>query len=93
MINSPHALYYNGELVGIITNPDPLPGGVSMLSDLLNSGEWSEVADLVTIPTEGNLRDPGDKSNSYDTEFLWSEIEDSLRRLHVTETIEPTESE
>jgi hypothetical protein len=24
IINNPHALYYNGELIGVITNPDPV---------------------------------------------------------------------
>jgi hypothetical protein len=23
LVNNPHALYYNGELIGVVTNPDP----------------------------------------------------------------------
>lgn len=28
IINSPVGLYYNGELIGVVTNPDPVPGGI-----------------------------------------------------------------
>jgi hypothetical protein len=44
LVNRPHALYYNGELVGIITNPDPLPDFAGVVEDL-------ELGDAVTITT------------------------------------------
>lgn len=37
IINNPHALYYNGELIGIITNPDPI-GNIEEIIELLNQG-------------------------------------------------------
>ena len=39
IINNPHALYYNGELIGIITNPDPFPGGIEDIIDSLSPEE------------------------------------------------------
>lgn len=49
LINKPHALYCNGELIGIITNPDPI--GIHTLFDLLNNDdEHSDKIDLVTMP-------------------------------------------
>lgn len=50
MINNPHALYYNGELIGIITNPDPYPGGIADICDQLSPNEG--LADAVTIPVK-----------------------------------------
>ena len=35
MINNPHALYYNGELIGIITNPDP-HGNINTICECLS---------------------------------------------------------
>ena len=35
-LNKPHALYYNGELVAVVTNPDPFCGGVDGLVNALN---------------------------------------------------------
>lgn len=47
MINNPHALYYNGELIGIITNPDPF-GNMGDLVDTLSPDQGA--ADAITIP-------------------------------------------
>jgi len=38
IINKPHALYYNGELIGIITNPDPF-GNIHDLCNALSPDE------------------------------------------------------
>ncbi len=34
IINQPHGLYYNGELIGIITNPDPCGDLCSICNDI-----------------------------------------------------------
>lgn len=60
IISHPHALYVNGELVGIITNPDPFPGGLSAVLDALNDAHLHGVTDAVTIPTEGQFYELGD---------------------------------
>lgn len=53
MINNPHALYCNGELVGIITNPDPLTDFAEFVESMGNG-------DAVTIPQNmGNLEQWG----------------------------------
>ena len=38
LINRPHALYVNGELVAIVTNPDPITGGLAEFIDALDDG-------------------------------------------------------
>jgi hypothetical protein len=38
IVNSPHALYVNGELIGIITNADPVTGGLASLIDGIPDG-------------------------------------------------------
>lgn len=92
MINRPHALYYNGELVAIVLNPDPYPGGIAEICDQLSPYEG--LADAITIPTEGApLQDPDQKGDVYDPSFLWFEIRCALRQLHVAETIESTASQ
>lgn len=53
IVNRPHALYYNGELIGIITNPDPY-SGMADICDSLSPNEG--MADAVTIPALN--RDP-----------------------------------
>ena len=39
MLNKPHALYYNGELIAIITNPDPF-GKAAEIAEALCPDEW-----------------------------------------------------
>lgn len=46
IINRPHAIYCNGELVGIITNPDPL-GNLGRIVSAL--AELSEDIELMKI--------------------------------------------
>lgn len=73
MINRPHALYYNGELIGIITNPDPF-GTMADICDALSPDEG--MADAVTIPHNmGNLDD-------------WAKFAQGVVALGVAETIE-----
>lgn len=74
MLNDPHALYYNGELIGIITNPDPYPGGISDICDQLSPDEG--LAEAVTIPQNmGNLE-------------KWGAFARAIQALGVAETIE-----
>lgn len=42
IINNPHALYYNGELIGIITNPDPHGSICSIVESLSPDGGLAE---------------------------------------------------
>jgi len=59
IINSPVGLYYNGELIGVITNPDPVPGGVYKICESLGelgSGYTGQEAVCETRP----LDDPCD---------------------------------
>ena len=67
IINNPQAIYYNGELIGIVTNPDP-HGNLNTICEALSPNEGlcemrdmsaaiSELRDLVerlpeTIPVE-----------------------------------------
>ena len=52
IINRAHALYCNGELIGIITNPDPYTGGITDIVQNLADGSHRGSAriDAVTIP-------------------------------------------
>lgn len=78
MINNPHALYYNGELVGIITNPDPI-GDMFEICDLLSPDEG--LAGAVTIPTSGNSEQ-------------WAAVVQALQNMEVSETIDmPSDEE
>jgi hypothetical protein len=52
LINRPHSLYYNGELIGIITNPDPY-GHVADICEALSPDQG--MADAVSIPTASRL--------------------------------------
>lgn len=73
MIHKPHAIYYNGELIGIILNPDPY-GNISSICDGLSPDEG--LADAVEIPrTMGNVEE-------------WSALERAMDALGVTETID-----
>lgn len=72
IINRPHALYYNGELIGIIINPDPY-GGMAEICDNLSPCEGA--ADAVTIPTVGQAP------------FL-AKLKETLVELGVEATIE-----
>tara|TARA_R110000868_G_scaffold47769_6_gene156235 strand:+ start:2615 stop:2848 length:234 start_codon:yes stop_codon:yes gene_type:complete len=38
IINNPVGLYYNGELIGVITNPDPVPGGIGRICEVIEQG-------------------------------------------------------
>ena len=49
IINQPHALYYNGELIGIITNPDP-HGNIMTICEGLSPDEG--LADIRPIDPE-----------------------------------------
>ena len=74
MLNRPHALYYNGELIGIITNPDPF-GSADEISDALNSDGGD--AKVVPIPNDlGTLKH-------------WKLLFKSLESLKVPEVLEP----
>ena len=75
----PYALYYDGVLVGILTNPDAYPGGISDICDALSPNEG--LADAVTIPTEGVF----DGTNA---EIHWRFIRTALRLLGVSKSIE-----
>ncbi len=78
MINRPHALYHNGELIGIITNPDPFPGGIASIVEALDleANADPNCTDAVTIPHNmGNLDD-------------WAKFAQGVVALGVTETIE-----
>ena len=73
MINRPHALYYNGELIGIILNPDP-HGDISTICDALSPDEG--LADAVTIPNNmGNMEE-------------WGQLANALVALEIKETID-----
>ena len=75
IINNPHAIYFNGELIGIITNPDPA-GDLFSISEALSpdnpelcemrrmSAVIPELRDLVerlpvTIPIATDDEEPG----------------------------------
>ena len=84
MINRPHALYHNGELIGIITNPDPFPGGIASIVEALDlkantdleANADPDYTDAVTIPHNmGNLDD-------------WAKFAQGVVALGVAETIE-----
>lgn len=67
IINNPQAIYYNGELIGVVTNPDP-HGNINTIAEALSPDEGlcemrgmsamiPELRDLVerlpeTIPVE-----------------------------------------
>lgn len=72
IVHRPHALYYNGELVGIVLNPDPYPGGMADICDQLSPDEG--LADAVTITT---VNQPA-----------WDRLKAALRELDVRSTIE-----
>lgn len=67
IVNKPQALYYNGELIGIITNADPLPGGLNTIIEALNSvaDDSVEVKPLdpakVTLAVKDVPATPGDE--------------------------------
>ena len=73
LVNKPHALYYNGELIGIITNPDPF-GHMANICDTLSPDEG--MADAVTIP------------HNPDTIEKWSHLVQVLEKLGVEGIIE-----
>lgn len=73
MLNRPHALYYNGELIAIITNPDPF-GNAHQIADQLSPDEGA--ATVVSIPYNmGNLE-------------LWGAFANAITALEIAETIE-----
>lgn len=74
IINRPHALYYNGELIGIVTNPDP-HGDISSICEGLSPDEG--LADAVTIPTRGGKHPE-----------LWEQFKDLITALGVATTVE-----
>lgn len=79
ILNRPHALYYNGELIGIITNPDPYPGGIADICDQLSPNEG--LADAVTIPQNmGNLE-------------AWAEFARSVTVLEIQAEIDIDEDD
>ena len=51
IINNPHGLYFNGELIGVITNPDPI-GGIESICEYLSPDEG--LAD--TRPFKGDIQ-------------------------------------
>jgi len=78
MIHHPHALYYNGELIGIITNPDP-HGNIGTICECLSPDEG--LADAIPIEENmGNLEKVG---------RLWM----ALQALEIPETITPSAHE
>ena len=77
IINNPHALYVNGEFVGIITNPDPVPGGMDEILNTLSYEHPNTSFDAVTIPTTNGWRH-------------WSQIVESLKSLDVSMDVEPS---
>lgn len=57
ILNRPHALYYNDELIGIITNPDP-HGNIQSICEYLSPDEGDAVA--IELPyTMGHLENWG----------------------------------
>jgi hypothetical protein len=78
-INNPHALYYDGKLIGIALNPDAYPGGIADICDYLSPHEC--LADAITIPQNmGNLE-------------KWSALAKAIADLGVEEEIETMHSE
>lgn len=73
-VHNPHALYYNGELIGIITNP-------GVYSDML------AICDALS-PDEGAADAIGLVHNMGST-GAWAKIAQGLEELGVTETIAP----
>lgn len=79
MINRPHALYYNGELIAIVLNPDPCPGGITEICDSLSPDEG--LVNAVAIPQNmGNLEQ-------------WGALSRAIQALGVAETAESTDKE
>lgn len=80
IINNPHALYCNGELVGIILNPDPVPGGAGVLLDGLNDVDPDVGFDMITIPIN-------------DYFYEWGMLREALRALKIKSEIEVEKDE
>jgi hypothetical protein len=80
IVNKPHALYYNGELIGIITNPDPY-GRVDQIADALSPDEGA--ADIRWLPTAHDYED----FDLDDVDTAWSMVTDALTILGAPETI------
>lgn len=78
IINNPHVLYCNGELVGVILNPDSVPGGASGILEALTYSEPDSVFDMVTIPT-------------HDNSYEWGMMRSALQALNVQTEIIPSE--
>jgi hypothetical protein len=76
IINNAHALYANGELIGIIANPDPVPGGIDGILDALSYENPNTSFDAIAIPGPNGWR--------------WIEIAEALKGLGVQTEIEPT---
>lgn len=79
IINRPHALYCNGELVGVILNPDPVPGGPGGVLEALNDAEPDCVFDMVTIPINDHFYELGMMRSALQALKVQSEIVPSER--------------
>jgi hypothetical protein len=84
MINRPAALYYNGELIAIVTNPDPYPGGIVSIGEYLSPDEG--LAEWRDLPADGELRVGDTVTHAKDE---WQRIVHAMHFLGVEETIEP----
>ena len=80
IVNNPHALYCNGELVGIILNLDSVPGGAGTLLDGLNDVDPDVGFDMITIPIN-------------DYFYEWGMLREALRALKVKSEIEVEKDE
>lgn len=78
IINNPHALYCNGELIGVILNPDPVCGGAGGILEALNDTEPDSVYDMVTIPINNHF-------------YEWGMMRSALQALKVQSEIVPSE--
>jgi len=91
MINRPHALYCNGEIIGVISNPDPF-GSIDDIVNGLNfaatesvDGDGDDFVTSVEIPTTMRTNvGPGRRPASG-----WTDFEVALEKLGVAEVIEP----
>lgn len=95
IINNPHALYCNGELVGVILNPDPVTGGAGGLLEALNDADPDSVFDMVTIPMERkpNVFDMMFPTFSNSGDWGKSLLLAALQALGVKSEIVPSERE